>query len=97
MQAPVEAEGFRTRRRRPAALALLISLCLTGCSWYPDALNPVSWYRDLTGASKNDDVGDKRNQKNLEAGGQEPYPNLADVPEAPDSAMSDIEIGRAHV
>lgn len=90
MQAPVEAKVFRTRCA-VVALALMIQLGLTGCSSYPDALNPISWYRDLTGASKNDDVGDKRNQKNLDAGGQEPYPNLAEVPDAPDSAMSTID------
>ena len=55
----------------------------------PNAINPVAWYRDLSGASKNDALDqDQSNQQNLEAGGKEPFPNLADVPDAPDQALS---------
>ncbi|HEV8015878.1 MAG TPA: OmpA family protein [Stellaceae bacterium] len=64
---------------------------VTGCSSVPDAVNPVSWYRDVTGASKNDDLGDGQNQQNLEEGASEPYPNLASVPAAPDTALSSVD------
>lgn len=80
-----------TRRRVGAALVLAGSLVLGGCS-VPDAINPVSWYRDISGVSKNDSL-DKGagNSKNLEAGSKEPYPNLADVPDAPDQALSTLD------
>src|ERR1700733_6582237 len=70
-------------------IALATIAALGGCS-VPNALNPVAWYRDLSGASKNDALDkDQSNQQNLEAGGKEPYPNLADVPNAPDNALSE--------
>jgi outer membrane protein OmpA-like peptidoglycan-associated protein len=58
----------------------------------PDAVSPIAWYRDLSGASKNDALDkNQANQKNLEAGSKQPYPNLADVPDAPDQALSTID------
>jgi outer membrane protein OmpA-like peptidoglycan-associated protein len=69
--------------------ALVAAACLGGCS-VPNAINPVAWYRGLSGADKNDALdADQRNQQNLEAGGKEPYPNLGDVPNAPDNALSE--------
>lgn len=69
-------------------MALAMAATLGGCS-VPNAINPAVWYRDLSGASKNDALDkDQSNQKNLEAGGKEPYPNLGDVPNAPDDALS---------
>ncbi|HLI22144.1 MAG TPA: OmpA family protein [Stellaceae bacterium] len=64
---------------------------LTGCSYVPDAVNPVSWYRDLSGASKNDKLGNGENQQNLDEGGNEPYPNLASVPAEPDTQLSGVD------
>jgi outer membrane protein OmpA-like peptidoglycan-associated protein len=76
---------------RGLALIMMVMGGLQGCS-YPDALNPIEWYRDLTGASKNDDSEKTaRNSENLEAGNKEPYPNLASVPPLPDRAMSTID------
>jgi hypothetical protein len=42
---------LRRGRRRLAAggSVLAVTALLTGCSWVPDSLNPVSWYHDLTG------------------------------------------------
>ena len=79
------------RRRLGAALVLAAPFVLGGCS-VPDSINPVSWYRDISGVSKNDSL-DKgaANNKNLEAGSKEPYPNLADVPDAPDQALSTLD------
>jgi outer membrane protein OmpA-like peptidoglycan-associated protein len=66
----------------------LMALSLAACS----VVNaPIDWYRDATGVSKNDDVGKNDNQKNLEAGTKEPRPNLAEVPQPPDRAMSTAE------
>lgn len=77
---------------RTTVVFAAVALALAGCSWVPNALNPVAWYRDLSGASKNDALDKtKENEKNLEAGGQEPYPNLADVPEAPSDATSRVD------
>ena len=78
---------------RTAGLALLwlAAAGLSGCS-VPDAANPIEWYRDATGASKDDAVGQgARNTQNLEAGGQAPYPNLATVPPPPERALTTVE------
>jgi len=69
----------------PAAAAWL-----AGCS-VPNAVNPVSWYRDLTGTSKSDATANEPNQKNLEQGSKEPYPNLGDVPDVPERALSTVD------
>jgi len=63
---------------------------LSGCSSVPNAVNPISWYRDVTGAAKNDDLGQGQNQQNLDEGSNEPFPNLANVPPAPDSQLSGV-------
>lgn len=66
---------------------------LTGCSWVPDYANPIEWFRDATGASKSDAAEQgQRNAQNLEAGNEEPYPNLATVPPPPDRAMSHVDL-----
>ncbi len=64
---------------------------LWGCSSVPDAVNPISWYRDVTGASKNDELGKGQNEQNLKEGSNEPYPNLGSVPDAPENALSAID------
>ena len=65
-----------------ARLAILGAtlLMVSGCSSVPDAVNPISWYRGVTGVSKNDDLGKDQNQQNLQEGSNEPYPNLGSVP-----------------
>jgi outer membrane protein OmpA-like peptidoglycan-associated protein len=68
-----------------------VLLGLAGCSSLPNAVNPISWYRDLTGASKNDDLGKNQNQQNLQEGSNEPYPNLGNVPAEPDTALSSVD------
>jgi hypothetical protein len=77
------------KRQLPTVLAIAFAVAaLGGCS----ALNPINWYRDLSGASKNDALGsDQRNQKNLEAGSAQPYPNLGEVPDAPDRATGALD------
>lgn len=74
-----------------AAIAA-VALPLSGCSHVPDAVNPVAWYRDVSGTS-HDDAQDinQRNQQNLEAGSKQPYPNLATVPNAPTTATGTID------
>lgn len=64
---------------------------LAACSSVPNAVNPVAWYRGLTGASKDDNLGNGENQQNLDEGSKEPYPNLANVPEAPDTQLSGVD------
>jgi outer membrane protein OmpA-like peptidoglycan-associated protein len=64
---------------------------VAGCSRVPDAVNPVSWYRDVTGISKNDDLGKGQNEQNLAEGSNEPYPNLGSVPSAPDTQLSGVD------
>jgi outer membrane protein OmpA-like peptidoglycan-associated protein len=83
---------FRAARRLAGLLpfAVAASLPLTACS-VPDSVNPVEWYRDASGLSKNDPGPDAPNSKNLEAGGQQDYPTLASVPPAPTQALSTEE------
>lgn len=67
--------------------ALVCSAALLGlaaCS----SLNPINWYRDATGVSKNDPAEDARNTQNLESGGQAPYPNLGTVPATPTRVLT---------
>jgi outer membrane protein OmpA-like peptidoglycan-associated protein len=74
------------------ALVVGMVCLLGGCSSVPDAVNPIAWYRDLSGASKDDKLDKNQpNQANLDAGGKQPYPNLADVPNPPDTATSAID------
>jgi outer membrane protein OmpA-like peptidoglycan-associated protein len=81
----------KSSNAKALTLAVAVAAGLPGCS-YPDALNPIEWYRDLTGASKNDDADKaQRNAQNLDAGNKAPYPNLASVPAAPGRAMSTID------
>jgi outer membrane protein OmpA-like peptidoglycan-associated protein len=85
----------REAEQRPGWSRLLAlsaaALLLGGCSWLPNALNPIEWYRDVTGASSHDETGSERNAQNLEAGGKQPYPNLGSVPKPPDTALSATE------
>jgi outer membrane protein OmpA-like peptidoglycan-associated protein len=57
----------------------------------PDAVNPVSWYRDAMGLSEDDPPEDTRNSANLAAGNTRDYPNLATVPPTPTRALSTAE------
>jgi len=88
---PQQRRGWRHFIRRAGAgrqMVFLLAAGLAGCSSVPNYANPVEWYRDLTGISKNDDEGSQRNAENLAAGDKEPYPNLASVPPPPDRALS---------
>jgi outer membrane protein OmpA-like peptidoglycan-associated protein len=90
---PIRMPGRRKIRGDFRALcAVAAAATLAGCSSLPNYANPIEWYRDVTGVSKND-VEDQgaRNDANLEAGGHEPYPNLASVPQPPDTAMSTVD------
>lgn len=88
----VQCEFAMRYVRRCAIFALAALAPLGGCSWVPNAVNPVAWYRDLSGASKNDALDkNQANQKSFDAGGKEPYPNLGTVPAVPDDALSTID------
>jgi len=79
-------------RTATGLIALALPLWLASCSHVPEAVNPVAWYRDVTGSSQNDAKDDQsRNQKNLEAGTSKDYPNLATVPGEPNSTLSGID------
>jgi hypothetical protein len=82
--------GLASNPRRVAAMAVLLST-LAGCSADKvlDAVNPVTWYRDLTGSSKNDTPADAANSANLEAGSKEPYPDLGSVPDEPTRGLTE--------
>src|ERR1700685_2183814 len=77
----------------PRRVLVVGMVCLLGgCSSVPDAVNPIAWYRDLSGASKDDKLDkDQPNQANLRTAGKQPHPTRADVPNAPDTAPSAID------
>src|SRR6185437_2109013 len=87
MQAMDERIGAAARRWIAALGIAAAALALAGCS----SMNPVNWYRDATGISKNDPPPDAPNTKNLEAGGKQPFPNLGSVPPPPTRALSSEE------
>ncbi len=92
VKAPGRAAIFRFCRSAAGVAVLGLPLWLAACSHVPDAVNPVAWYRDISGNSKGD-VKDQqgRNQNNLAAGGYKVYPNLATVPDEPDRVLSGID------
>jgi outer membrane protein OmpA-like peptidoglycan-associated protein len=64
---------------------------LGGCSADAvfSAANPVNWYRSLTGVSKNDPNAEAANNANLQAGSNEPYPDLGSVPSEPTLGLTE--------
>ncbi|MFN4282682.1 MAG: OmpA family protein [Alphaproteobacteria bacterium] len=62
---------------------------LAACSSVPDAVNPVEWYRGVAGVFEDDEQQQERAEARTarEAtplpGANQPYPNLASVPERP--------------
>lgn len=88
----------KRRRQHHAGVKILIlmagaAICLSGCGDSKSSgADPIEWYRDLNGDSRND-LKDKAaaNSKNLEQGGKMPYPNLASVPKEPDNAITKVD------
>lgn len=81
----VRAGGLNMKSWR-SATAVVALLALGGCSTL-DAVNPINWFRD----SKNDPGADAPNTANLEAGSDQPYPNLASVPSTPTRGLTQKE------
>ena len=72
---------------RPVAAVLALGL-LAGCSYVPDALNPVEWYQDTVDFFVSDEDaenGDSGLVADKNASQPEEFPNLASVPDAPAS------------
>jgi len=67
------------------------AVCLSSCGGgtKSSGIDPIEWYRDISGDSRND-LNDKAaaNSKNLEQGSKVPFPNLASVPKEPDNAVT---------
>ncbi|MFQ5985669.1 MAG: hypothetical protein ACE5LL_09190, partial [Alphaproteobacteria bacterium] len=93
MAQDAERVGFLAHRGRPARVLALVG-CLMGpsaCSAVPDYVNPVSWYEGVTGG-----FGGGAEEEQLAGpvpGEDQPYPNLASVPERPEEAPSPAEMG----
>lgn len=93
----------KRRRQHHAGVKMVIvtagvAICLSSCGGgdtKSSGVDPIEWYRDLSGDSKND-LKDKAaaNSKNLEQGGKVPYPNLASVPKVPDNAITKADRDR---
>jgi outer membrane protein OmpA-like peptidoglycan-associated protein len=78
----VRAGGLSKKSWRTAT-AVIGLLALGGCS----SLNPIDWFRD----TKNDPGADAPNSANLEAGSDQPYPNLSSVPSTPTRGLTQAE------
>jgi len=83
--------GWDKAGGRAVALAMTAAAGLAACSSTPKYVNPVELYRSAAGFTLNDDTTGERNAQNLEAGRNQPYPNLGTVPPPPDRAMSSID------
>ncbi len=85
---PVQPQTL-LRRCSNFCAALLLLGGLGACSAVPDAVNPVEWYRGVTGLFEDDDAQLERAQEQAARqttplpGTGKPYPNLATVPNRP--------------
>lgn len=87
----VERVGFLGHRGHPARVLVFVG-CLIGlsaCESVPDYANPVKWYEGVVdwfdGAEEEPEAGPV-------PGADQPYPNLASVPEWPEQAPSSAEM-----
>lgn len=86
--------GFRPKAASRIALgvgAALGLLILSGCAADEvlHDVNPVNWYKGLTGSDKGTPPADAPNTANLESGSNGDYPNLASVPKEPVRGLTD--------
>ena len=69
------------------------AIAVSGCAGVPDYANPVEWYRSVV-----DGFDNEPRQIRVKAepvpGASEPFPNLADVPDAPDRDVTLAELGQ---
>lgn len=87
--------GDRRRRANSAHFhglggiaALLVTLVLVGaCTWMPDAVNPVEWYKGtkgwITGDKDKQAADAARKEAKPMPGADKPFPKLSTVPERP--------------
>ena len=72
---------------------VFVAFAVSGCAEVPDYANPVEWYRSVV-----DGFDGEPRQVRVKAepvpGASEPFPNLADVPEAPDRDVTLTELGQ---
>jgi outer membrane protein OmpA-like peptidoglycan-associated protein len=72
----------------PMILLVAAFLMLSGCSYVPDALNPVEWYKDATGLLGDEEEEEEEGVKTTRASEEAPdadkdFPKLSSVPDAP--------------
>src|SRR5579863_2238728 len=85
----LRCRAHRRLWRRTLPFALFVALAGVA------ACNPVETWRNLTGASKNDpNPATTPNTKNLEAGAEKPYPNLATVPPPPTAGLTEEQLDK---
>lgn len=77
-----------------AILMAALAIGLSGCGGSSDSVDPIAWYRDLSGNSAADSKDKAPNSQNLAEGGKQPYPNLASVPKQPDNAITKVDRDR---
>lgn len=91
-----------SRWRAPIMAVLVVaSGAVAGCSSVPDEVNPVEWYRGVSGWFESDEDQAQRGQAQTAAetapplpGANRDYPNLSTVPERPKSVTSSADRSR---
>ena len=80
---------------RPLAVASAIVVAGIGaCSSVPDEANPVKWYEGVASLIEDDDETFGDGPVEPAPGGDDPFPNLASVPDAPRAASAPEDLAR---
>jgi len=80
---------------RPFAVASVLAVAgLGACSSVPDEANPVKWYEGVTSLIEDDDeiFGSDNGPIEPAPGGDDPFPNLASVPDGPRPTTSSEDL-----
>ncbi len=83
-------------RRLSSAIAVLtVAALLGGCTWVPDYLNPVEWYRGTKDWIMGEDEAQAARPQQPPPGADKPFPSLSSVPARPTTATTPAERAQA--
>ena len=90
LKAEARRRRYRARRHGVTGLVLTVAIFATaGCSYVPDALNPVEWYNDVVNLFEDEDTMEAREVARAPVpGAAQRYPSLATVPPRPTGAST---------
>ena len=83
-------------RRLSGVIAVLtVAAILGGCTWVPDYLNPVEWYRGTKDWIMGEDEEQAARPQRPPPGADKPFPRLSSVPARPTTATTPAERAQA--